>query len=72
MTPHLCAASLSRVPTPPCPYCGEPQAYREARPSHPQVITLDGQRETVYGTACRACGERICFRFGPSYYWSTP
>lgn len=53
---------------PPCPYCGERQAYDEARPSKPmlseprrdwqggRMVTV---RDTIWHTHCRACGERI-------------
>lgn len=72
-------------PRPPCPYCGERQAYDEARPSKPHVIRIAGKRETEYFTECRSCGQRIIwgFKYGDgslaqlgtgrvTYHWSKP
>jgi DNA-directed RNA polymerase subunit RPC12/RpoP len=53
---------------PSCPYCGERQAYQEARPTKPRIIkywdytpqrgTYE-KRETVWDTECRNCSQRI-------------
>jgi predicted RNA-binding Zn-ribbon protein involved in translation (DUF1610 family) len=69
----------------PCPYCGTEQAYVDARPSRPRVVTIGGARETMYDTECRECGQRIVWsmRLGngsiadlfagkASYRWEKP
>ncbi len=59
---------------PPCPYCGERQAYSDARPSRPYVRVVGTTRETQYDTECRACGKRLIWSI-PVYhperaYWA--
>ena len=64
----------------PCPYCGELQAYGEARPSKPRVIGTGEDRTTVYDTHCRACDARIVWacsfplarRVEKAYSWERP
>lgn len=72
--------------SPACPFCGERQAYDEARPSKPIVSApyktwergrFVTKRDTQWNTHCRGCGEQIVW--GESFYpvagvksWSKP